>query len=377
MHVHEEHPLADAAKVHHKGLCIKSIAVTMPIDHANLSRLDLNLLVAFDTLIAERHVTRAAQRVGLGQSAMSHNLRRLRDLFGDELLTRSGSEMIPTPRAAQLADRVRALLAQLQSSVLSATIFDPRLSDRHFAIGMSPSLEISIGPKLLASINREAPNVSLSLHSEAPEVMLRALDEGQLDLAIGAFTEGEVHHKRRLLREAEGYLCLFDAERVGLRTPLSPEDFCRLPQVTVLSTDSASQLLDQSLQALGVSRRVIYRTPHVMALPFLLRETGAIAILCYRTAMICARTFGLATSPIPFPLPPQHVAAVWHTSNDREPGHKWLREKLLTAAVVLKSQEEDGGTAPHRSAQPVGRTPSPVAPLRVESLKGSHRAKPA
>jgi DNA-binding transcriptional LysR family regulator len=330
---------------------MKLIVSIMPIDHINLARLDLNLLVAFDALLSEQHVTRAAQRVGLSQSAMSHNLRRLRELFGDELLTRSGSEMTPTPRAALLAERVRALLAQLQSSILSATMFDPLVSDRHFAIGMSPSLEIAVAPKLLANVNREAPNVSLSLHTESPEAMLQGLDQGRLDLAIGAFTQGEVHHKRRLLREAEGYLCLFDAERAGVRAPLTRHAFSNLPQITVLSTDSAAQLLDQSFQALGVNRRVIYRTPHVMALPFLLRETGAIAVLCYRTAMICARTFGLATSPIPFPLPPQHVAAVWHTSNDREPGHKWLREKLVAAAMVLKNQEEDGGTAPHHTAQ--------------------------
>ena len=88
------------------------------IDHANLARLDLNLLVAFDALLTERSVTRAAARIGLGQSAMSHNLARLRTLFGDELLTRGADGMRPTPRALALADPVRVTLSQIQAAVL-------------------------------------------------------------------------------------------------------------------------------------------------------------------------------------------------------------------------------------------------------------------
>ncbi len=90
---------------------------------------------------------------------------------------------------------------------------------------------------------------------------------------------------------------------------------------------------------LGVTRRVIYQTPHVQAVPFVLRETEAIAILCRRTALICAETFGLVTSPIPFDLPPQHVAAVWHSSHSRAPAHLWFRQKLFDIAPHLPSRD--------------------------------------
>jgi LysR family transcriptional activator of mexEF-oprN operon len=188
----------------------------MSIDHANLARLDLNLLVAFDALLSERHVTRAARRIGIGQSAMSHNLRRLRQLFGDDILARSGSEMAPTPRATELAERVRAVLTELQSTVLSARAFDPGTARRDFAIGMSPSLEIAIALGRLAAVHAEATDVRLSLWTEAPEAMLRTLDVGRMDLALGAFTGGEAHHKRRLLCEAEGYLCLYRPMRAAI-----------------------------------------------------------------------------------------------------------------------------------------------------------------
>jgi LysR family transcriptional regulator, mexEF-oprN operon transcriptional activator len=114
----------------------------MAIDHINLGRLDLNLLVALDALLAERSVTRAAARVGLGQSAMSYNLARLRHLFADELLTRSPDGMRPTPRALALIEPVRLALAQIQSLVLPEKPFDAATAERVFRIGLSDALEV-------------------------------------------------------------------------------------------------------------------------------------------------------------------------------------------------------------------------------------------
>src|SRR4029079_13537643 len=133
------------------------------IDHANLSRLDLNLLVAFDALLTERSVTRAAARLGLGQSAMSHNLGRLRTLFGDELLTRGAEGMRPTPRALALADPVRVTLAQIQAAVLQREAFDPATADRPFRIGLADSIEVALIPGLMARLRGAAPDVALRL----------------------------------------------------------------------------------------------------------------------------------------------------------------------------------------------------------------------
>src|SRR5215218_5245897 len=116
----------------------------MAIDHVNLARLDLNLLVAFDALLAERSVTRAAVRVGLGQSAMSHNLARLRSLFGDELLTRGPEGMRPTPRALALSDPVRVALAQITALVSRDQTFDARTAERLFRIGLPDSVEVGL-----------------------------------------------------------------------------------------------------------------------------------------------------------------------------------------------------------------------------------------
>src|SRR5262245_44670301 len=130
---------------------IKQIGSIMAIDHVNLSRVDLNLLVALDALLTERSVTRAAARVGLGQSAMSSNLARLRTLFGDELLTRGPEGMRLTPRALALVDPVRITLAQITALVSRDDTFDARIAERLFRIGLPDSAEVLLGPALPTS----------------------------------------------------------------------------------------------------------------------------------------------------------------------------------------------------------------------------------
>src|SRR5438270_8827491 len=114
---------------------IKPIGSIMAIDAVNLGRIDLNLLVHLDALLTERSVTRAAARVGIGQSAMSHNLSRLRELFSDELLTRGPAGMRLTPRAAMLFEPVQAMLAQVEALVSREQAFDPATAVRTFRFG--------------------------------------------------------------------------------------------------------------------------------------------------------------------------------------------------------------------------------------------------
>ena len=190
------------------------------IDHANLSRLDLNLLVAFDALLTERSVTRAAARIGLGQSAMSHNLARLRTLFGDELLTRGAEGMRPTPRALALADPVRVTLVQIQAAVLQREAFDPSTADRTFRIGLADSIEVAVIPGLLARLAQRCAGVSLRLRSINRVSILEELDTGKLDLGVGVFDHGQIDHKRRPLY-TDNFLCLFNPAQLNFSPPIS------------------------------------------------------------------------------------------------------------------------------------------------------------
>src|SRR6201991_4880232 len=204
----------------------------MGIDTVNLGRIDLNLLVHLDALLSEQSVTRAASRVGIGQSAMSHNLARLRELFGDELLTRSPEGMRLTPRAATLLEPVRTMLAQVEALVTREKAFDPATAVRTFRFGLSDSMEVLIMPALLARMREVAPGIHLRLYNFDASRLLDELDADEMDLAIGydMMLQGQVHHKRRKLF-TETYLCMFNAEMTGFTPPISLDDYLRIPHV--------------------------------------------------------------------------------------------------------------------------------------------------
>src|SRR3979490_857684 len=186
----------------------------MSIDGVNLSRIDLNLLVHLDALLRERSVTRAAARCGSRQSAVSHNLARLRELFGDELLTRGSDGMRLTPRAVTLLDPVRTMLAQVEALVSRDQAFDPAMAVRTFRFGLPDSMEILIMPGLLARMREVAPGIHLRLYNSEASRLFEDLDADEMDLAIGYGTleQGQFHHKRRKLF-TETWLCMFNARK--------------------------------------------------------------------------------------------------------------------------------------------------------------------
>jgi DNA-binding transcriptional LysR family regulator len=307
------------------------------IDHANLARLDLNLLVAFDALLTERSVTRAAARIGLGQSAMSHNLARLRTLFGDELLTRGADGMRPTPRALALADPVRVTLSQIQAAVLQREAFDPSTADRVFKIGLADSIEVAVIPGLVARLRQEAPGVGLRLRSINRISILEELDAGTLDLGIGVFNQGQIHHKRRPLY-TDNFICLFNPAQLNLCPPISLEDYLRVPHVLTSLTEDTHGAVDEALAKRKLKRIIALTTPGFLAVPFVVRRAPVITTMPSKLARYFAEAFGLATSPAPIELPTFTISLLWHASFDQDPGHLWLRQTVsgLAAEVGLE-----------------------------------------
>lgn len=306
----------------------------MPIDHINLSRVDLNLLVALDALLAERSVTKAAGRIGIGQSAMSHNLARLRELFGDELLTRGPHGMQPTPRALALADPVRIALAQIETLVSRAQAFDPATADRTFRIGLPDSTEVLIGPALLAYICEHAPGIRLRFYAAEGQGLLDDLDADRIDLGIGvgAFSGGQVHHKRRVLA-TDSYLVMFNPKKVHVKAPISLEDYVRLPHVLTSLRRGERGVVDEALEKLGLSRKIALVTPRFVAVPFLVAGAAVVTTMHARLARYFAEEMGLSLSPPPVDLPVLTTSLLWHASYDSDPAHVWLRETIVRVAA--------------------------------------------
>lgn len=303
----------------------------MTIDHLGLAKVDLNLLVALDALLTERSVTRAAARVGIGQSAMSSSLGRLRQLLGDELLTRAADGMHLTPRAANLVEPVRATLRQFQSIVQREDSFDPKTVQRVFTIALTGSLEVSFGPVLLDLMRREAPGIRLSLRTLDYATLLSEIDADTLDLAVGLIKEGQMHHKVRPLCRY-GYLCLFDAARLGIEAPISLEDYLRFPHVLTSVSGTVHGVVDDALAAIGRTRVLAATTPRFVTVPFLVKSAPVLTTMVDDLARSFARLLDLTTSPVPVPVKGFDVSMLWHASYDRDPAHRWMRDVFVRIA---------------------------------------------
>lgn len=303
----------------------------MTIDHNDLSKLDLNLLVALDALLAERSVTRAAARIGIGQPAMSASLARLRRLFDDDLLTRVPDGMRPTPRALALAEPLRATLRQVQALVRRDEAFDPGTVERTFTISLPDSAEMLLGTRLLAYLRAEAPGIRLLLRSFDRSRILEELDTDRIDLAIGLSFEGQLHHKQRLLYR-DSYVCLFDARQVGLTPPISLEDYLRFPHILTSLRETAHGVVDDALAKRGLKRTLAVTTPRFLVVPFLVRSAPVITTMHARLAHDFAGALGLTVSPVPVPLDDVAISMVWHASYDDDPAHRWLRQVLVRLA---------------------------------------------
>ena len=243
----------------------------MVINHADLGRLDLKLLVAFDALLTEGSVTRAAERVGIGQPAMSHALARLRKLLNDELFVRAPDGVRPTPRALALGNSGTRGIVGHSGGVSSGQEFDPAAAERSFVLGMPDSVEVALLPRLLAHLEVEAPNVRLRVQAVDRFEVAEQLDRDRLHLAIiGLHTEGAVHHKRRRLFGVS-YLVLYDPARLPLDCPLTLDDYLAIPHVLGSPRGDAHGVVDDALAPLGLSRTVAVATPHFAAVPFLLK----------------------------------------------------------------------------------------------------------
>jgi DNA-binding transcriptional LysR family regulator len=306
------------------------------MNYFDLRRIDLNLLVTFDALMTERSVTRAAERLGLGQPAVSHALGRLRELLGDPLFVVTRGGLTPTRRALGLATWVRSVLEQTRQTLLEPAPFDPAEWTGVVRIAMTPTIDMALMPHLLARLAKRAPNVRVTVHA-VPEWrdVLDQLDEGQLDLYVGLAGELGSAHRHCVLWE-ERFLALFSPARLKLRVPISLDDFLAHPHILATTREETMEgRLDHALTRIGRQRRIVLSTPHFLVVPHLLLEAPLIATLHGRPARWLASAFKLRTSPVPVEIASFSESMVWHEVVDRDPAQVWLRDTISEVAESL------------------------------------------
>lgn len=296
-----------------------------------LDGFDLNLLLAFEVLVEERSVTRAAQRLNLTQSAMSASLKRLREALGDPILSQHGKAMMPTPHALALASEVSAVIAGLRRMIQPSTGFDPALSSRVFRIAASDYIATVLLAPLLKELEHEAPSIRLeiSLPSDATS---ERLAKGDFDLLLTPEEFLGPEHPAELLFE-ERHVVVACRSNPLLASPLTAEAFAAAGHVAV-QIDGRNTFIENELNRLGLERRVEVHAPSFIQAPWLLPGTKRIALMHERLAKLMAPIIGLRISALPLEVSAMREMIQFHSARRADEGLAWLRGKLRRLAEL-------------------------------------------
>lgn len=301
--------------------------------------LDLNLLVALDALLLERNITLAGKRVNLSQSAMSSALSRLREYFGDELLTQVGRRMICTPLGESLAEPVRAILLEIQATVAAQPSFDPGTATRCFKLMMSDYVATVLMSKALPRIERLAPRVKIEVFCNDVGSPFDELDRADIDLLI---------MPQRYLRDAHPYDVLFEDEFTGVAWKgnalvpadgrMSVEEYLNLGHVTARFAAARASTVDEwFVTQLGHERRVEVVAMNFCSVFSCLVGTRRIATIHKRLARYYEQYLPIRSFEVPFELPRLTEAMQWHRHFNTDPGTLWLRGVLKEIARNMES----------------------------------------
>jgi DNA-binding transcriptional LysR family regulator len=318
----------------------------MTIRHGDFRKLDLNLLVAFQVLVREKSVSRAAARLFLGQPAMSGALARLRDVLHDEILVRTGRGMEPTTKALALYAQLTPALESIRATLFEQPAFDPATQSRTFHLGMRDWVETWLMPVLMARVQQAAPRVRIAVRASDAELGARMLQDEEMDLGVSVFPDGPPWQRREQLAHM-GYRCVYDGKRLGLRAPLTLEAYLAHPHLVTPTQADFRGPVDDELVGRSKRRAVIYTTSRFAALPLILRRADVIATVPEPSARQWAEVFGLTSSPVPMRIAPLAISMIWHAKRDGDAGLQWLRG-VVRDVVADEMREMSKTTAPAR-----------------------------
>jgi DNA-binding transcriptional LysR family regulator len=297
----------------------------------NLDTLDLNLLRLLDALLAERHLTRAAQRVGLSQPAMSHGLARLRRHLGDPLFVRTRQGLAPTERALRLEAPLRDALRTIEAALAGDT-FDPRTARHTFSLATADYGAFVLLPGLLERVTRLAPEVVIwtrALTDDPVEQLARG--EADTALVVPALRHGGTLIHARALYE-ERFVCLVRKGHPRVKKHLDLDTWAALPHAFVAPRGTPGGIVDDVLAQHGKRRRVACAVPHFLLAPHVVASSDMVLTVGARVAEAFAKILPLRIVEPPVALPRFRVNLVWHERRHHDPAQRWFRAQILETA---------------------------------------------
>jgi DNA-binding transcriptional LysR family regulator len=326
------------------------------LNQIDLSRADLNLLVLFEVVLEERHVGRAAERLSLSASAVSHGLGRLRRLLNDPLFLRTPKGVVPTARAIELAQPIADILARIRDVVAAAEPFDPATSKRRFTLGAPDAVSAVVLPPLLAKLRRAAAGIDIGMRQllpppggVAPErawlPALEDLEARAVDVAIVPLSDVPSRFVAQTLYDEEFVVAM----RTGHSFAQDPtlDRFCGMSHLLVSLTGDAHGFVDDALARQGRMRRIELTVPNFMMALAILADTDLIAALPSRLVAMHGARFGVVCAKLPLPLQPHDICAIISKAAMSDTGVAWLfgflRDALAPSTAVRGCQRLRAG----------------------------------
>ncbi|WP_417598930.1 LysR family transcriptional regulator [Oceanospirillum sp.] len=311
----------------------------------SLRQFDLNLLVLLEALLTECHVSRAAERVFLSQSAMSHALNRLREQLDDPLLIRTENGLQPTPRAQELLPEVRNALRQIERTLAPPESFDPASSQRDFVIACTDYFEAAVFPQMMSYFQVIAPNITIEARMIIDDAFLSDLETGVVDLVIGMdICKPIPSHLEAQRWITEQQICLLADNNEPHLKQLSLEDYIQRPHIVFSDlVGSNANAIDHWLAEKELSRRAIARTVNYMAAAKIVAQSQAIMTLPYQMGLLFSEMLPVRLVQPPEGLPCVQMTQIYHPLYAKEPGRIWLQQQVQHFGDQLLSGGKDSG----------------------------------
>jgi DNA-binding transcriptional LysR family regulator len=296
----------------------------------SLRHLDFTMLMAFDLLMRELNVSRAARKLYVTQSAMSQILQRLRQQFDDPLLVKTPAGMQPTERALALVGPVRAILQDVEQILKSPAPFDPAMSHERFILAGSDYFEFLVLPRLIERVCNLAPQIEIHVQRPDTDSLEARLQNQEIDLVLGFQAMLKLPAHLRWVRLFDDTMvCVARRDHTAVEDEITLEEYLQRNQLLISSCDLNAQIVERWLTKQGLERRIPVVVPNFLSAPFIVATTDLLLSLPRRIAEACIKLSPLKLVKVPFGLPAYDFVMAWHPLRDKDPAHQWLREQIL------------------------------------------------
>jgi DNA-binding transcriptional LysR family regulator len=306
--------------------------------------IDLSLIRVLCAVYEAGSVSRAAAKLHLTQPAISHALGRLRATLGDPLFVRTKSGMSPTPQAVRLYEQFREAIKIVERAVEETKVFVPASTTRHFRIAMSDIGAMVFLPPILRRLQTDAPHLSVEVNEIAVSDLLRLLQIGHVDMALG-----NAPHLRALTHYVplfdEHYVCLMAQHNNTIGDSLSLEQYLSVGHVAVMSPFSGHLMINEALSRKSLVRKVVLGVPHFTSIPDIIAETDLVVTVPSRVAYLFQERYNLKVLPVPIHIPSFSVGLHWSDENNADPGHRWLRQQVADLISATRMNMRYGLTS--------------------------------